>query len=98
MKEVKVRDDGDFLYEKYNRDHSYQLNAMITYNRTFGKHDINALFVYEQAESTNDWLDGQRKYFISSAIDQIFAGSSDPKNSSFNGRVRSRADCRMSVV
>lgn len=85
VKEVKVRDDGDFLYEKYNRDHSYQLNAMITYNRTFGKHDINALFVYEQAESTNDWLDGQRNYFISSAIDQIFAGSSDPKNSSFNG-------------
>ena len=85
VKEVKYRDDGDFLYEKYNRDHSYQLNAMITYNRIFGKHDINVLLVYEQAESTNDWLDGQRNYFISSAIDQIFAGSSDSKNSSLNG-------------
>ena len=64
---VKTRDDGDFLYEKYNNDNSYQLNAMVTYNKTFGKHDINALFVYEQYEGTNDWLDGQRNYFISSA-------------------------------
>ena len=82
---VKTRDDGDFLYEKYNNDNSYQLNAMVTYNKTFGKHDINALFVYEQYEGTNDWLDGQRNYFISSAVDQIFAGSSDPKNSTLNG-------------
>lgn len=82
---VKTRDDGNFLYEKYNNDNSYQLNAMVTYNKTFGKHDINALFVYEQYEGTNDWLDGQRNYFISSAVDQIFAGSSDPKNSTLNG-------------
>lgn len=82
---IKTRDDGDFLYEKYDNGNNYQLNAMVTYNRTFGKHDINALFVYEQAEGTNDWLDGQRNYFISSAIDQLFAGSSDPKNSTLNG-------------
>ena len=70
---VKTRDDGDFLYEKYNNDNSYQLNAMVTYNNTFGKHDINALFVYEQYEGTTDWMDGQRNYFISSAVDQLFA-------------------------
>lgn len=85
IKEIYVRDDGDYLYEKYNKDNNYQFNAMVTYNNTFGKHDINALFVYEQAEGTNDWLDGQRNYFISSAIDQLFAGSSDPKNSTLNG-------------
>lgn len=83
--EVTKRDDGDFLYEKYNRDYSYQLNAMVTYNRQFGKHDINALFVYEQSESTNDWLTGQRNYFISSVVDQMFAGSSEPKNSTVDG-------------
>lgn len=83
--EVTKRDDGDFLYEKYNKDYSYQLNAMATYNRQFGKHEINALFVYEQSESTNDWLTGQRNYFISSAVDQMFAGSSDPKNSTVDG-------------
>lgn len=83
---VKTRDDGDFLYEKYDSNNSYQLNFMATYNRTFGKHDINALFVYEQYEGTTDWFDGQRNYFISSAVDQLFAGSSDPKNSTLNGK------------
>lgn len=82
---IKTRNDGDALYEKYSSDNNYQLNAMVTYNNTFGKHDINALFVYEQAEGTNDWLDGQRNYFISSAVDQLFAGNSDPKNSTLNG-------------
>lgn len=83
--ERKMRDDGDFLYEKYNRNGNYQLNAMLTYKNSFGKHDINALFVYEQAEGETDWFDGQRNYFISTAIDQLFAGSADPKNSAVNG-------------
>ncbi|WP_343556345.1 TonB-dependent receptor [Sphingobacterium sp.] len=83
--ERKVRDDGDFLYERYDRNENYQLNGMLTYNKSIGKHDINALFVYEQAEGTTDWFDGQRNYFISSAIDQLFAGSADPKNSTVNG-------------
>lgn len=83
--ERKVRDDGDFLFERYDRSENYQLNAMATYQNTFGKHDVNALFVYEQAEGTTDWFDGQRNYFISSAIDQLFAGSADPKNSTVNG-------------
>ena len=82
---VTTRNDGDFLYESTTMDRSYQLNAMATYNRTFGKHDVNALFVYEQAESNTDWMTGQRNYFISTAVDQLFAGSSDQKNSSVNG-------------
>ena len=58
---------------------------MATYNRTFGKHDVNALLVYEQSESDNDWFGGQRNYFISSNVDQLFAGNGDPKNSTING-------------
>lgn len=82
---ITTRDDGDFLYESYTNNNSYQLNAMATYSRTFGKHDINALFVYEQYEGNTDWISGQRNYFISSAVDQLFAGSSDPKDSTVNG-------------
>src|SRR5690606_32727613 len=81
----KIRDDGDFLYENYDRSENYQLNAIATYSNTFGKHTLDALFVYEQAEGTTDWFDGRRNYFISSAIDQLFAGSADPKNSVVNG-------------
>lgn len=66
---ITTRNDGDFLYESTTMDRSYQLNAMATYNRTFGKHDINALFVYEQSESNSDWMTGRRNYFISTAVD-----------------------------
>jgi len=86
LESVKTRNDGDFLYEKYTADNNYQFNAYVTYANTFGKHDVGALLVYEQSEGTVDWFDGQRNYFISSAIDQLFAGSSDTKNSSVTGK------------
>lgn len=85
LSEIVVRNDGDNLYEKYNKSDDYQLNAYITYAQKFGKHDVGGLLVYEQSEGFVDWLDGRRNYFISSAIDQLFAGSSDPKNSTLNG-------------
>lgn len=53
--------------------------------RSVNMHDINALFVYEQYEGNTDWISGQRNYFISSAVDQLFAGSSDPKDSTVDG-------------
>lgn len=83
---VKVRSDGDFLEEKYDARDSYQLNGYITYANKFGKHDVGGLFVYEQSEGTVDWFNGVRNYFISSAVDQLFAGSSDSKNSTVDGK------------
>lgn len=82
---IKTRSDGDFLEERYDAQDSYQLNGYITYANTFGKHDVGALFVYEQSEGTVDWFNGRRNYFISSAIDQLFAGNSDSKNSTVDG-------------
>lgn len=86
VESVIYRNDGDFLYEKYDKNGNYQLNGIVTYKRKFGKHDIDALFIYEQAEGTVDWFDGKRNYFISSAVDQLFAGSSDSKNSTVDGK------------
>lgn len=83
---VKNVSYGDFLKERYDRKNNYQLNGFITYSQRFDKHDIGALFVYEQSEGTLDWFDGRRDYFISSAIDQLFAGSSDSKDSKVDGK------------
>ena len=85
VESTKVRNDGDFLYEKYDNNNNYQLNFIANYSNTFGKHDVGALFVYEQSEGTVNWFDGQRNLFISSAVDQMFAGSSDSKESRVNG-------------
>ncbi|MBK1440542.1 TonB-dependent receptor [Parapedobacter sp. ISTM3] len=85
IESVKIRNDGDFLFERYDRTDNYQFNTMVNYNNRFGKHDVGAVFVYEQAEGMLDWFNGQRNFFISSAVDQFYAGSPDAINSTVNG-------------
>jgi TonB-linked SusC/RagA family outer membrane protein len=85
VKSTRVKSHGDYLYEKYDTQSTYQLNGVINYAASFGKHDIGGLFVYEQSEGNVNWFDGTRNYFISSTVDQLFAGSSDSKNSTLNG-------------
>lgn len=75
LESVKTRDDGEFLYESYDNPESYQFDGYITYNRAFGKHKVNALFVYEQAESNDNNFNAKRNSFVSPVVDQLFAGS-----------------------
>jgi TonB-linked SusC/RagA family outer membrane protein len=82
---TKIRNDGEFLRNRYYNDESYQLNGYLTYNKDFGLHSVGALFVYEQSESTNVNFQGRRNYFISPQIDQMFGGSADVKDSSVDG-------------
>ncbi|MDR1813688.1 MAG: TonB-dependent receptor [Tannerella sp.] len=90
--DVYIRNDGNALIERQQMDYNYQLNGYITYNHRFGKHDIGALFVYEQAEGTSDWFQAERDNYISADIDQLDAGSSTPAilptgSGSENGRL-----------
>lgn len=85
IESVKTRNDGDFLIERYDKTDNYQLNAMINYANRFGKHDVGLLFVYEQAEGQLDWFNGRRNFFISSVVDQFYAGSPDAINSTVDG-------------
>ncbi len=80
-----IRNDGDWLNEQYIKNKNYQLNGMITYKNKFGFHDVGALLVYEQSEGWLDSFNARANYFISSAVDQLFAGSADPKNSTVGG-------------
>ncbi|NLR79713.1 SusC/RagA family TonB-linked outer membrane protein [Chitinophaga eiseniae] len=75
LESVKVRDDGEFLYESYDNQEAYQLDGYISYHRSFGAHKLSALLVYEQAESKGDNFNAKRNNFISPSIDQLFAGS-----------------------
>ncbi|MEG1586310.1 MAG: SusC/RagA family TonB-linked outer membrane protein, partial [Bacteroidales bacterium] len=60
--------NGDKLEESANFSYSYQLNPSISYNNTFGKHDISAIAVYEQSESGGNRLGGFRNGMI---IDKV---------------------------
>ncbi|MFB5946844.1 SusC/RagA family TonB-linked outer membrane protein [Albibacterium profundi] len=62
------------LFQRYYQDQYITINARAIYERSFGDHNLNTFVAVEQIENVGDNFEGQRKYFISSAIDQLFAG------------------------
>ncbi|WP_246197661.1 TonB-dependent receptor [Chitinophaga agrisoli] len=57
------------------------LRGLLTYDRTFkGGHTVNLVFGMEKETVNNDNFSASRKYFISSAIDQLVAGGDREKN------------------
>jgi TonB-linked SusC/RagA family outer membrane protein len=65
----------EFLNSYSDKRERYQFNAQLNYKRNFGKHGLDALLVYEQAEETNIDFNGRRDGFISPVIDQYVGGS-----------------------
>ncbi len=56
-------------------DKVYQFH--VNYDRTFGDHKVGGVFVFEREEKNSSKLKGARTGFISSAVDQLFAGNVD---------------------
>lgn len=84
------------IRESAKLDYSYQLNWFLKYERTFGKHAVSGLLVYEQAESGGKNMNGQADDMLTTSIDQIFVTSSDTQRRYFNGDEWEKA--RQSVV
>lgn len=62
------------------------LSGFINYNRTFAKkHDVNVLVGVERITNNGDSFEAYRRYFLSSAIDQLFAGGKDEINNTGTG-------------
>lgn len=51
------------------------IQASLNYRKTFGKHTLSALTLFEQVDFRREGIEASRQGFISSAIDQLFAGS-----------------------
>jgi TonB-linked SusC/RagA family outer membrane protein len=75
----------EFIYREDHTNRSYQFNAQLNYARSFGSHNIDALFVYEQSEGENSNIYGQRYDFPIIVKDQLFATSDNAEDSSFGG-------------
>src|SRR5699024_11629899 len=56
------------------QDQYITMNFRAIYEKQFGDHNLNTFLAVEQIENVGDELEGARKYFMSSAIDQLFAG------------------------
>ncbi len=63
------------LTESFNDNQSINLNGLINYSKTFSEnHDINFLVGVEKITGKGDYFNAYRRNYVSTAIDQLFAG------------------------
>ena len=77
--------NGNFIKERYDANRNYQINGYINYDRTFGKHDLSAVLIYEASEGYGDWFRGEVRNFASNLVEQLGAGSQDVNDRSVDG-------------
>jgi len=76
---IRPRAADKFLLSEDEKINRYQFNAQLNYKRTFGKHGVDAVLVYEQAEEDNPSFYGRKDDLISSQIDQYISAQT-PKD------------------
>lgn len=70
---LRPRAADDFLRTEEDKVNRYQYNLQLNYKRNFGKHGIDAVLVYEQAEDDITSFYGRKDDLVSSAIDQYIS-------------------------
>lgn len=73
------------IAEEVNFSNSYQLNWNLKYEKTFNKHFVSALGVYEQGGNNGKYLNGRVDQLLTTSIDQFYNTSSDVSMSRFSG-------------
>ncbi len=64
---------------------SYQFNAFLRYENTFGAHGLNAMLGYEIAENSSKSLSGSANELLSRSVDQILGTQSSAERRNFTG-------------
>lgn len=73
------------LNQSSNRSYTYDVEAHAYYTRTFADlHTVELTGVYTQSEYRSDVFNASRRDYISPAVDQLFAGSSEGKDNGGN--------------
>lgn len=73
------------LEEIYVQNTAMTLNTKINYDRSFGVHNIGVMVGYEQRQANYDTFRASRSNYVSTALPQLFAGSSDKNNQANDG-------------
>ena len=71
---LRPRSAEEFLRSREDKLERYQFNAQLNYKKSFNKNNIDALFVYEQAEEDNLWFNGRVDDIIAPSVDQYNGG------------------------
>ncbi len=80
---AKTVKNGDRLLRDGERTENYQMNFTVTYNRTFGKHTVGALFGIEKAEN---WWEKVRYYKDGLLDNALNTGQSNSATGSADGQ------------
>ncbi|MFT2011594.1 TonB-dependent receptor [Pontibacter sp. 13R65] len=72
---LRIQANGESLMESTETSNSYQLNTSLTYNRTFGDHQIDGLLVYEQQERESRSYQTTKKTANIKGFDHLWAFS-----------------------
>jgi TonB-linked SusC/RagA family outer membrane protein len=65
------------LTETRNNLREYTINNLLTYERTFGKHDLKVLAGYSQIDNTQTFLTAYRERFYNNDVQSIGQGTND---------------------
>lgn len=76
---------GNGIRKDFSENSRYTLNLQLNYAQTFGKHEIGALFLYEQFEQWTQNIYAQRKKLLTNAIEEMFIGDADASNKDAGG-------------
>jgi TonB-linked SusC/RagA family outer membrane protein len=69
--------DAPQLTQRANDDYRLTYNAYVTYDRILSGHGIKIMAGTENQKGLNNWMYAFRKNYVSSEIEQLFAGATD---------------------
>jgi len=71
---------GAYLSENTPQFQSLTTEMHLNYSRNFGKHDISGLLLFTQSKDYNRYTRASRQEFLSTSIDELFAGEANGQN------------------
>lgn len=71
---TKVVGEKTKLDERFDQGYGYTYNLSLNYNKTFGKHDLGLMFLYEEETSYGNWFSAYRTNYVSNSVPQLSAG------------------------
>ncbi|MCO4293576.1 SusC/RagA family TonB-linked outer membrane protein [Solitalea sp. MAHUQ-68] len=78
--DAKGNDQKPTLSEIFNKSSFNTKNFSLNYNRSFGKHSVAALAMFESTEAYGERLQASRSNIFSNKTDQLFAGDANITN------------------
>ena len=78
------------LSQSYASRLNTNLTSLLSYDRTLGDHAVNILAGVTKEQFQGDFFSAYRRNFISTAVDQLFAGGSEQQNTGGSAYERAR--------